>query len=246
MEQSFFPATRREAERRGVPFSSETNKNAPFPSQLRELRKKKGVSQEAFAKVLGVSKSTVGLWETGDTLPDAKSLRGMAEYFDVTADYLLGLSTATRGEFHEFARVTHFNPSTVQMLTLCAGSDRNDIGDKRTRRPFEYLICSTEFWEIVDLFRDYLDVMAHIRGEDHSKEYLKSYVTLDSMVDDLSNGNFHVISSTLFSQSLIARAQQKLCGMFEAAKTLSDKNGGWNQYMPEAMRGGSNGKEKHT
>lgn len=243
MEQPFFPVTKREAERQGIPFSSNANKNAPFPSQLRELREKKGISQAALAKILGVSKSTVGLWETGDTLPDAKSLRDIAEYFEVTADYLLGLSTATRGEFHDFARVTHFNPSTIQFLTLHCGSNRNDAGDKRTRRPFEYLICSTEFWEIVDLFRDYLDVFAHIRGEDHSKEYLKAYVTLDSMVDDLSNGNFHVISSALFSQSLVARAQQKLYSMFEAAKDLSDKNGGWNQYMPEGIRGDNNAKK---
>lgn len=249
MKQAFFPVTRREAERQGIAFSSDENKKAPFPSQLRELREKKGVSQAVFAKVLGVSKSTVGLWETGDTLPDAKSLRDIAEYFEVTADYLLGLSTATRGEFHDFARVTHFNPSTIQFLYLCAGSYRNDISDKRMRLPFEYLICSAEFWSIVDLFRDYLDVFAHIRGEDHSQEYLKKYVALDGMVDDISNGNFHVISSQLFSQSLIAQAQQKLCGLFESAKKLAEKNGGWNQCMPEAIeelrsKGGRNNAKK--
>lgn len=124
-----------------------------------------------------MSKSTVGLWETGDTLPDAKSLRDLAEYFGVTADFLVGLSTATRGEFHEFAAVTHFNPSTIQRLSFSAGSSRNDQLDKRKRLPFEYLICSTEFWKIVDLFRDYLDVLAHIRGEDYSERYLQSYVT---------------------------------------------------------------------
>ncbi|MFG6352593.1 MAG: helix-turn-helix domain-containing protein [Oscillospiraceae bacterium] len=246
MKLPFFPVTRREAERQGIPFSSAANKNAPFPTQLRELREKRGVSQAVFAKALGVSKSTVGLWETGDTLPDAKSIRDIAEYFEVTADYLLGLSTATRGEFHDFARVTHFNVSTIGQLTFHAGSCRNDKGDKRKRLPFEYLICTNEFSGIVDLLRDYLDVFAHIRGEDHSKEYLQKYVTLDSMVDNLSNGNFHVISSALFSQSLIARAQQLLCAMFESAKQLSEKNGGWNQYMPDETRRGHNAKKDHT
>lgn len=90
MERMFFPVTRREAERSGVPYSSEANKNALFPSQLRELRKEKGVSQDTLSKVLGVSKSTVGLWETGDTLPDAKSLCDLANYYGVSTDYLLG------------------------------------------------------------------------------------------------------------------------------------------------------------
>lgn len=232
MEQPFFPVTRREAERQGIQYSSERNKAASFPTQLRALREGKGVSQSVLSKALGVSKSTVGLWETGDTLPDAKSLHDMAEYFGVTADYLLGLSTATRGEFHDFAKITHFNPATIQFLTLNCGSNRNDTGDKRKRIPFEYLICSAEFWDIVDLFRDYLDVLTHIRGEDTSPEYLKTYVSLDSMVDDLSSGNFHVISSALFAQSLMARAQQKLCELFESAKKLAEKNGGWAQYMP--------------
>lgn len=89
MEQMFFPVTRREAERSGVEYSSKENKSSRFPSQLRELRAEKGVSQETLSKVLGVSKSTIGLWETGDTLPDAKTIYDLAGYFGVSTEYLL-------------------------------------------------------------------------------------------------------------------------------------------------------------
>lgn len=92
MEQLFFPVTRREAERQGLGYSSEKNKNAQFPSRLRKLREEKGVSQSVLSKKLGVSKSTNGLWETGDTLPDAKAVQDLAKYYEVSADYLLGLS----------------------------------------------------------------------------------------------------------------------------------------------------------
>ena len=94
MEKLIFPVTKKEAEKAGALYSSEANKKSLFPSQLRELRKEKGVSQEAVARELGVSKSTIGLYETGDTLPDAKTLYELAKYYDVSADYLLGLSTA--------------------------------------------------------------------------------------------------------------------------------------------------------
>lgn len=93
MEQLIFPVTKKTAEKQNGTFSSEANKNALFPTQLRELRKGKGVSQEQLSKDIGVSKSTIGLYETGDTLPDAKTLRDLAVYFGVSADYLLGLST---------------------------------------------------------------------------------------------------------------------------------------------------------
>lgn len=92
MEQLFFPVTQKKASQTGVGRSSTENKNAVFPTQLRALRKEKGVSQDELSKVLGVSKSTVGLWETGDTLPDARSLHDLAIYYGVSADYLLGLS----------------------------------------------------------------------------------------------------------------------------------------------------------
>lgn len=92
MEQMYFPVTRREAERLGIQFSSDANKGARFPSRLRDLRKERGVSQDALSKELGVSKSTVGLWETGDTLPDAKAIFDLANYFDVSADWILGRS----------------------------------------------------------------------------------------------------------------------------------------------------------
>lgn len=233
MEQPFFPVTRRGAERQGIPFSSDANKNAPFPSQLRELRKEKGISQEVLAKTLGVSKSTVGLWETGDTLPDAKALHDIAVYFKVTSDYLLGLSRSPKQESHKFADITHFIPPTIQKIMLYSRNGRDDKISKRDRISFECIICSQEFDEILDLLRDYLDLFAHIHDENRtSQEYLSMYVNLDSAVDKVSKGRLHVISSSLFAQTIITRAQDKIRAQFEHIKEEIDKCGGWKQYMP--------------
>lgn len=95
MKQPLFPVTRREADRLGISYSSETNKNSRFPSCLRKLRKEKGVSQDVLSKELGVSKSTIGLWETGDTLPDAKAVFDLANYFGVSVDYIVGKTDIT-------------------------------------------------------------------------------------------------------------------------------------------------------
>lgn len=92
MEKLIFPVTKKAAEKSGRKYSSEENKNALFPSRLRELRSGRGISQETLAHDLGVSKSTIGLYETGDTLPDAQTLHDLSAYFGVSADWLLGLS----------------------------------------------------------------------------------------------------------------------------------------------------------
>lgn len=53
------------------------------------LRKKAGLSQEAMADKLGVSRQAVSRWEVGSALPDASNVLQLSKLFSVTADYLL-------------------------------------------------------------------------------------------------------------------------------------------------------------
>lgn len=53
------------------------------------LRKQNGLSQEALAEKLGVSRQAVSRWETGTALPDASNLLQLSDLFGVTADSLL-------------------------------------------------------------------------------------------------------------------------------------------------------------
>ena len=59
---------------------------------IASLRYKKGITQSDLAKQLGVTKGTVGMWETNKRTPTLDKLLLLCEYFDVTSDYLLGLS----------------------------------------------------------------------------------------------------------------------------------------------------------
>lgn len=53
------------------------------------LRKRQGLSQEALAEQLHVSRQAVSRWEMGTALPDAANLLQLSGLFGVTADYLL-------------------------------------------------------------------------------------------------------------------------------------------------------------
>ena len=63
---------------------------ATFPERLRKLRAERKLSQEQLGAVIGVSKYAVHLYEKGKTCPEMKGLMGLAEYFDVSLDYLAG------------------------------------------------------------------------------------------------------------------------------------------------------------
>ena len=60
-----------------------------FGIRLCELRRRQGLSQEALAERLGVTRQAVSKWETGESLPDIDRLIALSEVFCVSTDYLV-------------------------------------------------------------------------------------------------------------------------------------------------------------
>ncbi|MCL2862242.1 MAG: helix-turn-helix domain-containing protein [Firmicutes bacterium] len=58
--------------------------------RLRELREEKNLTQLQLAKELGFSRNTISQYETGTREPDIKTIKKLCDFFDVSADYLLG------------------------------------------------------------------------------------------------------------------------------------------------------------
>lgn len=56
--------------------------------KIKRLRKRKGISQEALAEILGVSFQAVSKWETTSTMPDISLVPSIAAFFDVSIDEL--------------------------------------------------------------------------------------------------------------------------------------------------------------
>ncbi len=61
-----------------------------FQKRLKILRKKKGVSQKALAKRFQYGATTISGYENGRNEPSLDILIQLAEYFNVTVDYLIG------------------------------------------------------------------------------------------------------------------------------------------------------------
>lgn len=59
---------------------------------LRDIRKSRKITMKELSKIIGVSEAAVSQYETGKRDPDLKTLIAISNYFDVTTDYLLGLS----------------------------------------------------------------------------------------------------------------------------------------------------------
>lgn len=58
--------------------------------RLKQLRTKRGMSQSELGKIIGVSPSTIGMYEQERRLPEVPTLKRIASFFNVSVDYLLG------------------------------------------------------------------------------------------------------------------------------------------------------------
>lgn len=55
-----------------------------------KLRKSRNLTQRELADILGVSPAAVSKWESNDAIPDIAMLVAIADYFEVTLDYIMG------------------------------------------------------------------------------------------------------------------------------------------------------------
>lgn len=77
-----------------------------FCDNLIQLRKINNMSQDELSGQLGVSRQTLSKWETGESIPDIKKCKQLADIFNVTLDQLVsyepdvsGLSVPPKGKY---------------------------------------------------------------------------------------------------------------------------------------------------
>lgn len=61
-----------------------------FGKRLKELRKENGLGQVKLSEKLNVSKAIISLWENGHREPGIYAIRAICDFFNVSADYMLG------------------------------------------------------------------------------------------------------------------------------------------------------------
>lgn len=93
---------------------------AEFKNRLRMLRTNLKMSQRDLAEKLGMSKSSISMYENGSRKPDFEALEAIADFFNVDMDYLTGRKDTT----HRIVEVRpdgqpleYYEDETVQIVT---------------------------------------------------------------------------------------------------------------------------------
>lgn len=94
-----------------------------FSDNLKQLRKAKGITQTQFATEFNISAGTIAMWETGKRMPDTEMLRRIAQFFNVSIDFLLDNKKSPSGESKELDNVYFSLAKEAQQ----SGIDPDDI-----------------------------------------------------------------------------------------------------------------------
>lgn len=77
--------------------------------RLKELRNSKGLSQQALANEIGISKSSINMYERGEREPGVDTLEAFADYYNVDMNYLLGNSSVPNASLHLSEQINYPN-----------------------------------------------------------------------------------------------------------------------------------------
>lgn len=89
--------------------------------RLVELRKEKHVSQKVIADLLDISDVAYGRYEKGIAEPNLESLKKLANYFDVTIDYLVGNSDEKKASAVA-KKISQLSPKDQNIINVLADS----------------------------------------------------------------------------------------------------------------------------
>ncbi|MBO5460311.1 MAG: helix-turn-helix transcriptional regulator [Ruminococcus sp.] len=91
---------------------------ADFATIFKSLRTNNSLSQSELAAKLGISKSSVSMYEQGKREPDFQLLNRIADFFQVDLDYLLGRSSVEPEVFIPVTIAAHLDTSDLTQTEL--------------------------------------------------------------------------------------------------------------------------------
>jgi len=163
---------------------------------LRKLRLSKKLNQSDLAKLLNIDRTTYGKYETGDSSPDYGKLLKMANFFEVSTDYLLGrtdnicFGNMTAAELPARYGETKAAPPSVETFVT------NDVLNAELEKIREEL---KELKQVLKIIYDSTGQQTSFSHEEdwteHELQKIKEYKSFIRNQRQGENFNLHFISS---------------------------------------------------
>ena len=141
--------------------------------RLKQLRIKNGLKQQELADMFGLSSGTISFYESEQRKPDMDFIVAIAKYFDVSTDYLLGLTNAKDKENIDISKVTGLNDFSLTILEKSSKEKNNTAADI-----INTIVVMSSFKMLVNLINDKDKDIKEVQ-EDIADSKIKDILTMD-------------------------------------------------------------------
>jgi len=90
-----------------------------FGERIRALRESMNFSQVKFAETFGIGQSSVVRYEKGEASPSLELLVNIADYFDVSLDYILGRTNNPQGKLYDCKPKNGYPSDMENFVEMC-------------------------------------------------------------------------------------------------------------------------------
>jgi len=144
--------------------------NGIFPTRLRKLIEKKQISQKELGDAIGITRQSISLYTMGQRTPDIDVLKNLCEYFNVSADYLVGLAEVeTRDmDIKEISKKTGLSEEAIHAIEMIREWDHFSGINY-----FNFFISSRKFNDLLILIRRY--TVNYVAEFAMQERFLKKY-----------------------------------------------------------------------
>ena len=160
---------------------------ATFGEMLRKLRKSRELSQQDLARNIGISKSSINMYERNDREPGFETLEKIADYFNADMDYLLGKSE----HVNKSAWLISFDKDQTRKAK---GVKIPVLGSVAAGVPIEAIEDITDYEEITESMAatgDHFGLV--IRGESMEPRMVDGDVVIVKRQDYIESGQIAVV-----------------------------------------------------
>lgn len=85
--------------------------------RLKSLRESVGLSQNKLAQISGMKQSSINRYENGSATPSPENMVKLADYYDVSLDYIYGRTDNPQGRLYEHK--TKYSPEMEKFVEMC-------------------------------------------------------------------------------------------------------------------------------
>lgn len=192
----------------------ENNMISSFSERLKELRAEKGIRSEDAAEVFGVSRATLSAYEMGKSVPDLNVLNKMADFYEVSTDYICGRTNVKKSLQADTSSVK-LSQSDVNKISELSDSETVGLSLLINSAQFKKMVKALAVCYISAFYLDYYNERESKRSIPAVKKELKSSKigNVDRVIRNVVDDFFSELSYPILHYTF--GGSELVCGEFQ-------------------------------